>query len=78
MIAVAALPGLPEIGSGDDLAALLVAAVSPLADGDVLVIAHKVVSKAEGRVVALAEVGARERVRALAAKHSKDARALQV
>jgi len=78
VIAVAALPGLPEIGSGDDLAALLVAAVSPLADGDVLVIAHKVVSKAEGRVVALAEVEAGERAWALAAEHGKDARVVEV
>jgi coenzyme F420-0:L-glutamate ligase/coenzyme F420-1:gamma-L-glutamate ligase len=78
VIAVAALPGLPEIGPGDDLAALLAAAVRPLADGDVLVIAHKVVSKAEGRVVVLAEVEAGERARALAVEHGKDARVVEV
>jgi coenzyme F420-0:L-glutamate ligase/coenzyme F420-1:gamma-L-glutamate ligase len=47
------LTGLPEIGPGDDLAALLGDAVERaggLEDGDVLVVAQKVVSKAEGRV----------------------------
>jgi coenzyme F420-0:L-glutamate ligase / coenzyme F420-1:gamma-L-glutamate ligase len=42
--------GLPEVREGDDLAALIVAAVE-LQEGDVLVVSHKVVSKAEGRVV---------------------------
>jgi coenzyme F420-0:L-glutamate ligase len=42
--------GLPEVEPGDDLIALLVDALSPLAprDGDILVVTHKVVSKAEG------------------------------
>lgn len=42
--------GLPEVEPGDDLIALLVSALSPLAprDGDILVVTHKVVSKAEG------------------------------
>ena len=48
--------GLPEIGTGDDLAALWPARCSPTAapalrDGDILVVTSKVVSKAEGRVV---------------------------
>lgn len=49
---------LPEIVAGDDLPDLLACAAEPagLAPGDVLVVAHKVVSKAEGRVVSLAEV----------------------
>jgi coenzyme F420-0:L-glutamate ligase / coenzyme F420-1:gamma-L-glutamate ligase len=47
--------GLGEISPGADLAALLVAALTdPLADGDVLVVSSKVVSKAEGRTVAAA------------------------
>src|SRR6185436_7294220 len=45
------LRGLPEIRPGDDLAALLSACGAELLPPDVLVIAHKVVSKAEGRVV---------------------------
>lgn len=44
------VPGLPEIEPGDDLSALLIEVVSPLGprDGDILVVTHKVVSKAEG------------------------------
>ena len=45
-----ALPGLPEVRPGDDLAALL-AAAGELRPTDVLAVAHKVVSKAEGRLV---------------------------
>jgi coenzyme F420-0:L-glutamate ligase / coenzyme F420-1:gamma-L-glutamate ligase len=47
------LPGIPEVAPGDDLAGLLGDAldrVGGLEDGDVLVVAQKVVSKAEGRV----------------------------
>jgi coenzyme F420-0:L-glutamate ligase/coenzyme F420-1:gamma-L-glutamate ligase len=47
------LPGIPEVRPGDDLAALIgeaVGRVGGLEDGDVLVVAQKVVSKAEGRV----------------------------
>jgi coenzyme F420-0:L-glutamate ligase/coenzyme F420-1:gamma-L-glutamate ligase len=47
------VPGLPEVRPGDDLAAL----VAPHAgEGDIVVISHKVVSKAEGRVVDLSSV----------------------
>jgi coenzyme F420-0:L-glutamate ligase/coenzyme F420-1:gamma-L-glutamate ligase len=50
------VPGLPEIEPGDDLAALLAEAVAPLQprDGDILVVTHKVVSKAEGALAAAA------------------------
>jgi len=74
------LPGLPEVRAGDDLAALIVQALAgdELRDGQVVAIAHKVVSKAEGAVVALAEVSPSERARALAAALGKDARAVQV
>ena len=79
-LSLAPLPGLPEVRPGDDLAALLAAAPidPPLGPGDVLVIAHKVVSKAEGRVRALAEVEPGDRARALAAEHGKDPRHVQV
>ncbi|MGC8555501.1 MAG: coenzyme F420-0:L-glutamate ligase [Conexivisphaera sp.] len=57
---VIGIPGLPEVRPGDDLAELIVEAAARsginLRDGDVLVIAHKVVSKAEGRLVRLADV----------------------
>ncbi|WP_461069058.1 coenzyme F420-0:L-glutamate ligase [Streptomyces pseudoechinosporeus] len=46
-----ALPGLPEIREGDDLAKLIAAAEPGLLDGDVLLVTSKIVSKAEGRVV---------------------------
>jgi coenzyme F420-0:L-glutamate ligase/coenzyme F420-1:gamma-L-glutamate ligase len=72
------LDGLPEIREGDDLAAMIAAAAPALRGGDVLAVAHKVVSKAEGRVVALASVQPGERASALAAEHGKDPRAVQV
>jgi len=50
VISIIPVRGLPEIREGDDLAALIVALIE-LADRDVLVIAQKAVSKAEGRVV---------------------------
>ena len=71
-----ALADLPEIHPGDDLAALL--AAHDYEPGDVLVIAHKVVSKAEGRVRRLPDIEPDERARALAAEHDKDARIVQV
>ncbi|MFI2211706.1 coenzyme F420-0:L-glutamate ligase [Streptomyces sp. NPDC020141] len=49
---VRALPGLPEIAAGDDLAKVIAAAGPDLADGDVLLVTSKIVSKAEGRVLA--------------------------
>jgi len=77
VIEALALEGLPEVRPGDDLAALL-------ADGtqwrptDVLCVAHKVVSKAEGRVVDLARVEPSARAVEWAAQWEKDARAVQV
>lgn len=52
-IEVLAVRGMPEVGAGDDLAALLAAAAPELRAGDVLVVSSKVVAKAEGRVVAM-------------------------
>jgi coenzyme F420-0:L-glutamate ligase/coenzyme F420-1:gamma-L-glutamate ligase len=81
VIEAVALPGLPEVRPGDDLAALLAAAAEPiggLRPTDVLCVAHKVVSKAEGRVVALADVTPGAQAREWAAAWDKDARALQV
>jgi coenzyme F420-0:L-glutamate ligase/coenzyme F420-1:gamma-L-glutamate ligase len=81
-LALAALPGVPEVRPGDDLAAMLAAAAARLdgglQPGDVLAVAHKVVSKAEGRIVALADVVAGERALELAAEHEKDPRNVQV
>ena len=78
-VSASALDALPDIGAGDDLAALIAsAAPTELADGDVIVVAHKVVSKAEGRVRVLADVEPGERALALAAEHGKDPRLVQV
>ncbi|MFD4136660.1 coenzyme F420-0:L-glutamate ligase [Streptomyces goshikiensis] len=48
---VRAVPGIPEVRPGDDLAALIAAAAPGLRDGDVLLVTSKIVSKAEGRIV---------------------------
>jgi len=74
VIAAAAIPGLPEVAPGDDLAALLRPHVG---DGDVLVVAHKVVSKAEGRILALSEVVVGDEATAMAIEHHKDPRHMQ-
>jgi coenzyme F420-0:L-glutamate ligase / coenzyme F420-1:gamma-L-glutamate ligase len=77
-ISIRALPSLPDVRQGDDLAGALVEACPPdLSDGDVLVVAHKVVSKAEGRVRSLDSIQPGERARALAVEHGKDPRHVQ-
>ena len=73
-----ALEPLPDVQPGDDLSALVAAAAPPdLAADDVLVVAHKVVSKAEGRVRELESIEPGERALALAGEHRKDARLVQ-
>jgi len=71
-----ALAGLPEIERDADLAALI-AEASALEDGDIVVVAHKAVSKAQGRVRRLTEIDPGERARELAAALGKDARHVQ-
>jgi len=51
------VPGIGEVRPGDDLAAVIATAAPWLADGDVLVVTSKIVSKAEGRLVAVPPVG---------------------
>jgi coenzyme F420-0:L-glutamate ligase / coenzyme F420-1:gamma-L-glutamate ligase len=65
VIEVLPVEGLPEIAEGDDLAALIAAALE-LQDGDVVCVAQKVVSKAEGRIVRLDEVEPSDEARNLA------------
>ena len=76
MIEVLPVEGLPEIAEGDDLASLIAAAVE-LRDGDVVCVAQKVVSKAEGRVVRLDEVEPSDEARRLAGSDG-DPRRLEV
>ena len=82
VITLTSVPGIPMVRPGDDLAALLIAAceqnaLAP-ADGDILVVAQKIVSKAEGRYVDLAKVRPSARAAALAAEVGKDPRLVEV
>jgi coenzyme F420-0:L-glutamate ligase/coenzyme F420-1:gamma-L-glutamate ligase len=71
-----ALPGIPVVEPGDDLAALVAEGLRRaeivLADGDVLVVASKAVSRAEGRFVDLTTVEPSARAREVAAEVQKD------
>ena len=75
------LAGLPAISAGDDLAALIAEAARAqglaLRDG-VLVVAQKVVSKAEGRTVAFADVEPSARAREIARRDGKDPRHAEI
>ena len=79
---IIALPGVPEVEPGDDLARIVAAALAAagetLAPGDVIVIAQKIVSKAEGRTVELDTVTPSARARALGAEVDKDPRLVEV
>ena len=73
-----AVTGVPLVRPGDDLGEVLGAALRgmglQLQQGDILVVAHKVVSKAEGRLVDLRSVQPSEQARRLAAESGKDPR----
>jgi coenzyme F420-0:L-glutamate ligase/coenzyme F420-1:gamma-L-glutamate ligase len=80
VISATALEGIPEVSPEDDLVALIAQALPEegVREGDVLVLAHKVVSKAEGRIRALSQVRPGARATALAIEHGKDPRHVQV
>ena len=82
MLTITALEGLPEVTPGDDLAQLIASALDDnaitLNAGDVIVIAHKVVSKAEGRIRRLTDVHPDEKAMALARDLGKDPRLVHV
>ena len=79
---VIGLGGLPDVRPGDDIAALILEAAerqgTPLATGDVLVVTQKIVSKAEGRVVALADVKPGAEAARLAQETEKDPRLVEL
>jgi coenzyme F420-0:L-glutamate ligase/coenzyme F420-1:gamma-L-glutamate ligase len=79
---IVALPAIPIVQAGDDLAALIEAGFERAhrvpCDSDVLVIAQKIISKVEGRIVDLADVIASPRAIALAAETGKDPRLVEV
>jgi coenzyme F420-0:L-glutamate ligase/coenzyme F420-1:gamma-L-glutamate ligase len=81
-LTLTALAGIGEVGRGADLARLLTDALATTGltaeSGDVLVVAQKIVSKAEGRCVALAHVEPGDRARELAAVTGKDPRLVEL
>lgn len=81
-LSLTALAGLPEIEAGDSLSALILAALDRgervLCAGDVLVVAQKIVSKAEGRRVRLADVQPSAQALALAEQAQKDPRLMEL
>ena len=74
--------GLPEVSRGADLAALIADAAArqstPLEAGDVVVVTQKIVSKAEGRIVALADVEPGPDAVRLGAETEKDPRLVEL
>jgi coenzyme F420-0:L-glutamate ligase / coenzyme F420-1:gamma-L-glutamate ligase len=76
------VPGLPDVTPGADLAALIAGAAASarraIEPGDVFVVAQKIVSKAEGALVRLAEVTPSPRAEEWAAGHGKDPRVVEV
>ena len=80
MLEIRPLAGIGEVRPGDDLAALLVSALQsdPPAQGSVLVVTQKVVSKAEGRFVRLAEIAPSEEAQRLGAITRKDPRLVEL
>lgn len=81
-LSLVALPNLPLIAPGDDLAALIASAATAageaIQDGDVVVVAQKIVSKAEGRIVDLGAVEPSAAALELAARTGKDARLVEL
>ena len=81
-LSVRALPGLPVVKPGDDLAELALAGCSraeiQLADCDVVVVASKIVSRAEGRFVDLARVEPSASARRMARRAGKDPRLVEL
>ena len=79
---VFAIPGIPDVTLGADLPALVAHACAQsgraLEHGDVLVVAQKIVSKAEGAIVRLEDVVPSPLAAEWAAAHGKDARAVEV
>ena len=76
------IPGIPEVRTGDDLGKLVIDAARRCGirfeNGDILVVAQKIVSKAEGAVVQLASVKPSLEASNIAARLKKDPRAIEV
>jgi len=81
-LTIIGLAGVPMVQPGDDLAAMTLAAYAATGiapeNGDVIVVAQKIVSKSEGRIVAVASVTPSERAVALGAETGKDPRFVEI
>lgn len=81
-VEIFAVPGVPDIKPGDDLASIFAACIEAaggtLQAGDILCIAHKVFSKAEGNIIRLADVTPSDEAREMAETLAKDARKVEV
>lgn len=81
-LSIFVIPGLPEIRKGDRVADLIVGAALranlEFQDSDILVVAQKIISKSEGRVLSLSKVRVSARSAALAKKLSKDPRFIEI
>ena len=77
-IEITALTGLPEVRTGDDLAAIIREAGQTIDQSVVLAVAQKIVSKAEGALVDLREMQPSSLARSWAAEWSKDARLIEL
>lgn len=73
------ITGIPEISPGDDLPDILISASGKdLLDGDVLVVTHKIIAKAEGRIVDLRTVEPSALAKRFATEYGKDPRQIEV
>ena len=79
-VTLTSIPNIPDIKPGNDLVALVGDAIAPfgLQDGDILSSAHKIFSKAEGQVIALADVTPSPKALELASELNKDPRKVEV
>ncbi|MFZ0545115.1 MAG: coenzyme F420-0:L-glutamate ligase [Candidatus Promineifilaceae bacterium] len=81
-VSLTAVPDLPDIRPGDDVAQLLIDTLQrsslTLQDGDLLALAHKIISKAEGRLVKLSAVVPGERACEVAVQVNKDPRLVEL
>ena len=81
-IRIIPIPGIPEIRAGDDVGKLLLEALAGAglkpADGDALVVKHKIISKAEGRTARLDDVQPSPKAAEWAARYNLDARVVEL
>ena len=81
-LSISTLPGIPMVKQGDDLAELILDCLKrdglSLQSGDIVVVAQKIVSKAEGRLIRLKDVTPSEEALALASETEKDPRLVQL